>query len=355
MSVSSPPTVSAPLELNLLRWEDRERHVGHWTWVGAASALLHVLALGALTLTPDSWWKTNPVQAPVIVRRTTPLIAPRFELTQKEANKAKVSKQVDLSSLLSHTPSPHTTPTPPTPAKAAASPAPPSPPPSPAPAPKQQQAPPVERAALAPPPGLPTANPALPPAPAPQIQAEAPQPKLAFETPTAPSPTPAGRGSGIGRLAPPRNSVDEAIRSAIRNGGSGLTVGDAEDPVPSLAPRTPGGIAKPSSSVELLSDPQGVDFKPYLIRVLTAVRRNWMAVIPESARFGGVRGRVLVQFAINRDGSVRKIVFAANSGSEALDRAAIAGISASTPFPALPNEFPGPEVRLQLSFTYSTR
>ena len=31
----------------------------------------------------------------------------------------------------------------------------------------------------------------------------------------------------------------------------------------------------------------GVDFKPYLIRVLSAVKRNWMAVVPESARLGG--------------------------------------------------------------------
>ena len=37
---------------------------------------------------------------------------------------------------------------------------------------------------------------------------------------------------------------------------------------------------------EDLSDPMGVDFKPYLIRILTAVRRNWFAVIPESARLG---------------------------------------------------------------------
>ena len=40
------------------------------------------------------------------------------------------------------------------------------------------------------------------------------------------------------------------------------------------------------SQVQLLSDPMGVDFKPYLIRVLATVKRNWFAVYPESARFG---------------------------------------------------------------------
>jgi TonB family protein len=106
------------------------------------------------------------------------------------------------------------------------------------------------------------------------------------------------------------------------------------------------------SRLELLSDPQGVDFKPYLIQVLAAVRRNWFAVIPESVKLGQ-RGRVVIQFAISRAGSVPKLVISYPSGAEALDRAAVAGISASNPFPPLPAEFRGGEVRLQLSFVYN--
>ena len=102
----------------------------------------------------------------------------------------------------------------------------------------------------------------------------------------------------------------------------------------------------------MLSDTQGVDFKPYLIRILSSVRRNWFAVMPESARFGR-KGRVLIQFAINRDGSVPKLVIASGSGADALDRAAVAGISASNPFPPLPAEFKGNQVRLQFSFRYN--
>jgi TonB family protein len=105
------------------------------------------------------------------------------------------------------------------------------------------------------------------------------------------------------------------------------------------------------SKVQLLSDPMGVDFSPYLIKVLTAVRKNWNAVIPESARFGR-GGQVVVQFAINRDGSVPKLVIAMPSGADALDRAAVAGISASNPFPQLPSDFRGQQVRLQLTFKY---
>jgi TonB family protein len=106
------------------------------------------------------------------------------------------------------------------------------------------------------------------------------------------------------------------------------------------------------SNLQLLSDPTGVDFKPYLLQVLAAVRRNWMAVIPESAHMGR-RGRVLIQFIIDRRGAVPKLVIAGASGTEAFDRAAVAGISASYPFPPLPADFKGDQIRLQLAFSYN--
>jgi TonB family protein len=62
-----------------------------------------------------------------------------------------------------------------------------------------------------------------------------------------------------------------------------------------------------------------------------------------------------VQFAINRDGTVPKLVIAGPSGTEALDRASVAAISASNPFPPLPADFRGGQVRLQLLFKYNVR
>lgn len=108
------------------------------------------------------------------------------------------------------------------------------------------------------------------------------------------------------------------------------------------------------SSVELLSDPMGVDFWPYLVKVLASVRRNWFAVIPESARFGRP-GRTVIQFAIAREGAVPKLVIATPSGTEAFDRAAVASISASNPFPPLPTEFKGNQIRLQFVFKYNVK
>ena len=139
------------------------------------------------------------------------------------------------------------------------------------------------------------------------------------------------------------------------SGTSGISVGDGASGGGGIdtgiaLPRSP---SKTASNLELLSDPQGVDFRPYLIKVLAAVRRNWFAVIPESAKFGRT-GKVLIQFAISRNGQVPKLVIVSPSGADPLDRAAVAGISASNPFPPLPPEFKGDVIRLQFAFSYNT-
>jgi outer membrane biosynthesis protein TonB len=46
-------------------------------------------------------------------------------------------------------------------------------------------------------------------------------------------------------------------------------------------------------------------------------------------------------------------VIAEFSGADALDRAAVAGISAWVPFPPLPSEFKGDRIVLQMNFAYN--
>jgi TonB family protein len=74
--------------------------------------------------------------------------------------------------------------------------------------------------------------------------------------------------------------------------------------------------------------------------------------MPDSVRLG-LRGHVSIQFAIGKDGGVLKLVYAEQSGSRPLDEAAVAGISASNPFPPLPTEFKGGRIVLQLNFAYN--
>lgn len=290
-------------------------------------------------------------QATVIepdLRRAVHIYAPKFfEPTQKAPNQGKVSRELDVrSSQPAPQPQaprfriPQPLPGPVAEAKPAA-------PAVPAPAAQPEQPkieePKIQTAAATPPP-----TPAISPNPqaTQQQPAAPPKPKLAFEAIGA-GPTYHPNPSSI--VPDPKSTLLDS-RSA---GGGGTMVGDAgasNANVPSVnqAP----SLGRPGSNLQLLSDAKGVDFRPYLIQVLTAVRRNWLAILPESAKMGQ-RGRVLIQFAIARNGSVPKVVIAEGAGADVLDRAAVAAISMSYPFPALPAEYKGDEIRLQFAFSYN--
>jgi TonB family protein len=139
----------------------------------------------------------------------------------------------------------------------------------------------------------------------------------------------------------PRSPLDEVERPGQAGGAGGVVI-------------SPDGASEATAlrQMQLLSDPLGVDFKPYLLQVLAKVRRNWMAIVPDSAR-RGQRGLVLIQFSIDRSGGIPKLVIASASGITAFDRAAVAGISASNPFPPLPAAYKGDQIRLQMAFSYN--
>jgi len=119
-------------------------------------------------------------------------------------------------------------------------------------------------------------------------------------------------------------------------------------------------------NLEILSDTQGVDFGPYLQRILQEIKEAWYRAIPESAMMGK-KGKLAIEFLIAKDGKARFIlrdrtgqmqVFDSpqvefTSGDEALDRAAEAGIQGPNPYPPLPNEFTGPYLDLRIRFYYN--
>jgi TonB family protein len=109
--------------------------------------------------------------------------------------------------------------------------------------------------------------------------------------------------------------------------------------------------ARAQGQLEVLSDTMGVDFGPYLSRVVQNVRQNWYTLIPESAKWK--KGKVSIQFVILKDGSVSGMQLFGTSQDTALDRAAWGGITASNPFPPLPTEFKGPYLALRFSFYYN--
>ena len=107
--------------------------------------------------------------------------------------------------------------------------------------------------------------------------------------------------------------------------------------------------------VEILSDTMGVDFGPYLQRVLYTIKKNWYNLIPEVARPPLMKkGKLIIQFAILKDGRVAGMVLQAPSGDTYLDRAAWGGITGSDPFDRLPGEFGGNYLALRIKFIYNS-
>ena len=340
-----PPTAStdqqASVELHLLADLSRvDERPGRSVQAAAGSIVFHIFLGFAAVAIAQLPAPAPPPYEPVDVHQSVSLVAPPDLLTQKAPNRAPVAKEARLEDLI---PKPRVR------ARARVF----APPPGvrPAPLPKPSIAPenPQIRIAQSPPAALGTAPDINLPT-APPLQAPPPEekPKLAFETPGMVTGAPAGSS----RIPMPKSGIQEAMHSAIQSGPGGVAVGDVGATMPNLGMPAPTGRTRQASSLELLSDPQGVDFKPYLIRVLTAVRRNWFAVIPESARFGR-RGKVVIQFSIDRSGHVPKLIIYTPSGADALDRAAVAGISASVPLPPLPDQYHGQEIRVQLAFFYN--
>lgn len=106
--------------------------------------------------------------------------------------------------------------------------------------------------------------------------------------------------------------------------------------------------------VEIITPTDGVDFSAHTKQVYAMVKKNWLALIPESAR-NGEKGKVIVRFRILADGTLPDIQLTVESasGSEPLRRAAIAAVKASSPFEPCPKEFKGPYIEMRYTFLYN--
>jgi TonB family protein len=164
----------------------------------------------------------------------------------------------------------------------------------------------------------------------------------------------------------PKNSINRSLQDTIRDAAkspnaSGGRSGLYSGPMPHAGGGLNGGAGGQQGAggtfgngYEILTPTEGVDFSDYMNRVVAAVRRNWYAVMPESAMLGD-RGRVGLQFRIMKNGSVPdgEPVRIMGSGKEPLDRAAVSAIRSSNPFEPLPPAFSGPYIELRFIFLYN--
>ncbi len=186
-------------------------------------------------------------------------------------------------------------------------------------------------------------------------QPPAPQPSSGFAQPQPSDQTAQLRLPPQNRAQPDFNArmtagsmIDQAARAAADSRGhnSGGQAGYYGSPGRSGA--------KALDQAEILTDTMGVDFGPYLARIVAIVKQNWYDLMPPSV-YPPIykQGKLAIEFVILKDGKTAEMAIRSSSGDVALDRAAWASITASTPFPPLPKEFPGKLLGLRFYYFYN--
>ncbi len=174
------------------------------------------------------------------------------------------------------------------------------------------------------------------PAPQPLPQHPAQQQQAMVE-----APKPAPTRPNFGQMQSAGDAIRQAAQQAAQNRGQGGDFG-------ANAPLAHGGV---NTGVEVLSDTMGVDFAPYLRRILTDIRRTWIPLIPEEARPPlNKQGETLIRFTILPDGRIGEMHLEASTHDQAIDRAAWGGITGVGQFPPLPSNFKGPLLELRIDF-----
>jgi TonB family protein len=146
------------------------------------------------------------------------------------------------------------------------------------------------------------------------------------------------------------SAIEQAAQAAAANRGHYAGRGEAGDY--GFPQGRPG--AKALDQAEILTDTMGVDFGPYLTRVVQVVKANWYNLMPPSVYPPILKqGKLSIEFVIQKNGDVSGMTLHTSSGDVPLDRAAWASITASNPFPPLPKEFPGQILGLRFYYFYN--
>jgi TonB family protein len=312
METAVTPPAEADLHL-LTDWAEpgRNARIGR---SAVLSLLTHAAAILFVLWMPETIMQPARPKSPEPV--VTPLVLPPLALTQREPNPHKIIREFRSSDLTPRIQSPKG----PSPDPHAAAPhktvSPPPPPPKSAPQTPIPEPPRVEIASTEPP--------------------KLTLPVQPDQQPKPPSPFEDVRPRTTGQGTVPGQSVD-SLRGQTTGRGGINSLGTA--PIPSTGAELPA----------LLSDPKGVDFKPYLAQVLASVERAWFRILPKN----GHRGYVSVQFAILRDGTVGKVSYSQQTGDPTLDNTAVMAISAAGPFGPLPVQYTEGEIHLEMNFAYN--
>lgn len=197
-----------------------------------------------------------------------------------------------------------------------------------------------------------------PPAPTPAPAAQQPAPQQAKATPPPPpvvqhpqqeaivdAPKPAPAKPTRPNFGNPNQSAGDAIRSAAQAAAQNRNSGDD---IGASIPVAHQGL---NTGVDILSDTMGVDFNPYLKRIIYEIYHTWLPLIPEEARPPlNKQGETLIRFTILPDGRIGAMTLDGSTHDQAIDRAAWGSITGVGQFPPLPKQFHGPNLELRIHY-----
>jgi len=193
------------------------------------------------------------------------------------------------------------------------------------------------------------------PAPQPAAPQPAPTPQ-----PTPPPPPPPNATTPAPRTPPP--VVAEAPQAQPNFGHPSSAAGAIQQALNDAAhSRSGGDVGRPPSSrrsgplnlggAEVLSDTQGVDFGPYLRRILGDIKRNWDPLIPPEAESPLFKqGETYIRFTINPDGTIKEMHLDGSTHDDAINKSCWGSITSEGQFPPLPAQFKGPNLELRIHY-----
>lgn len=108
------------------------------------------------------------------------------------------------------------------------------------------------------------------------------------------------------------------------------------------------------NTLQLLTDTHGVDVSPYVSTLRDTITRHWH--MPREARAPKLlAGTFVINFIIERGGKLTDVKVKQADGNVNLGRAAYAAITTSKPFPPLPENFQGDQLKFQAEFDYNPK
>ena len=136
-------------------------------------------------------------------------------------------------------------------------------------------------------------------------------------------------------------SAIKEVKVASLGGGDGIDFGQLTGGEKGFAEQGP-----------LSFETQWYDWGPYAQSMVSRIRVNWYANMPQIIRTG-MKGKVTIRFTIQRDGRITDITLLESSNVPPYDYAAKKAIELSSPLQPLPKDFPNPTERVTCMFFYN--